>query len=105
MSAPDGWHVYNEGWSIGSSGNDGVVLRDEEYASDARITLEYDNAKHRVAITCGIYGEMVHTRYFGARPEAERAFDEMKPALVDLVASDRQPDDTFAFTQFMERFA
>ena len=43
----------------GSEG--GIVLLDEEYQETCRITLE--KCRHYYAITCGMYGDMVHTVY------------------------------------------
>jgi hypothetical protein len=73
----------------GMASEGGVVVRHEEYWEDgasAGITLERD-CQHSapVAITCGVYGWMVHTRYFGSLAAAEVAAEEMKPSLVDLV--------------------
>jgi len=43
----------------GSEG--GVIVRDEEHALGARITLETGCGIAPYAITCGIYGWMMHT--------------------------------------------
>ena len=66
----------------------GIVVRDEEYWEDdshARITVERDCSMAAAAVTCGVYGSMVHTRFFGSLTEAEAAAEEMKPELVGLV--------------------
>lgn len=59
----------------------GVIILDDEHDLGARITLESGGAGG--AITCGIYGWMVHTRFFDAESEARAAFDAMK---IDLAA-------------------
>jgi hypothetical protein len=37
------------------------------------------------AITCGVYGWMVHTRYFASLDSAQAGAEEMKPGLVERV--------------------
>ena len=82
----DPWHPYAEGRTIGERGSEeGVILRDEEHSEGARITLERDARRIPFAITCGLYGWLVHTCYFGTSQAAEQAFEEMKLALDQLV--------------------
>jgi hypothetical protein len=80
-----GWYPVAVGGTIGETGAEyGIILRDEEYRTGARITLERDG--HRpFAITCGIYGWMVHTRFFATEREAEEAFEIMKMELARIV--------------------
>ena len=52
-----------------------------------RITLEEGFSRASYAITCGVYGWMVHTRFFGSRREAERHYSEMKVALSRILAA------------------
>lgn len=78
--------------SIGATGSEGgVVLRDDEHLNGARITLE--RAATRFAITCGVYGWMVHTRFFSTEGEAVAAYEEMKPGLVEILARLPADDD------------
>ena len=65
----------------GSEG--GEIIRDDEHVYGARITLEKDGAISPFAITCGIYGWMMHTRFFASGHEAAAAYEAMK---VDLAA-------------------
>ena len=52
----DLWNDIYKPNSIGSEG--GTIIADEEYKKSCRITLKrYD------AITCGVYGCMVHTTF------------------------------------------
>jgi hypothetical protein len=39
-----------------------------------------------VAITCGVYGLMVHTRFFAGRATAEAEYEAMKPALHAIIS-------------------
>lgn len=57
-----GWHPYSDGTTIGTSGSeDGNILADEEYKDLCHITLE--KCKRHDAVTCGIYGAMMHTAF------------------------------------------
>lgn len=84
----NGWHPYEDGKTIGTRASEGgTIIRDEEHADGARITLERDTL-HKVpfAITCGIYNWMVHTRFFADEPTALDAYDEMKNSLASILA-------------------
>jgi hypothetical protein len=65
----------------GSEG--GAMIRDDEHDFGARISLERGGATAPFAITCGIYGWMMHTRFFAAEAQAGAAYEAMK---VDLGA-------------------
>jgi hypothetical protein len=90
-----GWYRFDAGSSIGESGSDnGIILRDEEYVEGARITLERDGYTP-FAITCGIYGWMVHTCFFSTEQEANEAFESMKAELeriIDLIPLRDDPE-------------
>jgi hypothetical protein len=112
--AKSGWHSFDGGNSIGQRGSeDGIILRDEEHSLGARITLERDGYTP-FAITCGIYGWMVHTRFFSSRLEAQRAFEDMKTELariLDLVPYTDDPQVNRkartveqAIRRFLQRF-
>ncbi|NLS93018.1 MAG: hypothetical protein GXX96_12760 [Planctomycetaceae bacterium] len=76
------WEAYEGGKMIGQVGSEaGTIIRDDEHDHGARITLERDAGFAPYAITCGIYGWMMHTRWFSAEEDAERAFEAMKLAL------------------------
>lgn len=81
------WEWAHGGSTLGMAGSEGgTIVRDEMYAEQARLTLEQDESRGFHALTCGISGWFVHTRFFGDTSEAHAAFDEMKPALVELLA-------------------
>jgi len=91
----DAWLPFEDGTSIGLTGSEGVILRDDDYRGEARITLERDSHAAPFAITCGVYGWMVHTRFFDVLPEAEREYAAMQPelaALVELIPFTSDPD-------------
>ena len=87
MEDEGSWTPFDEGASLGEDGSEGgVILRDDEYRGDARITLER-TGQTAFAITCGVYGWMVHTRFFSALPEAEREYAAMQPHLAAIADS------------------
>jgi hypothetical protein len=80
------WHLFNSGDTVGQKGSAcGETIRDEEHALGARITLEQNTNIAPFAITCGIYGWMVHTRFFGAEDEAIAEYDKMTSAISDII--------------------
>jgi hypothetical protein len=109
-----GWLPYDHGASLGDTGSEGVILRDEEYGGGARITLERDGFAAPFSITCGVYGWLVHTRFFAHGWEAERQYVAMKPglaAIVDLMppagespVGAKMDPAVDAINRFMERF-
>jgi hypothetical protein len=80
------WHRYENGATLGQAGSEeGIIVRDEEHSLGARITLERAARIAPFAITCGIYGWMMHTRYFSTEPEANSQYDLMKTSLSELL--------------------
>ena len=80
------WHRFENGSTLGHPGSEeGTILRDEEYSLGARISLERDCRTAPFAITCGIYGWMLHTRFFSSQYEAETQYEGMKSALAMLL--------------------
>jgi hypothetical protein len=80
------WYVFKNGESIGQAGSEsGRILRDDEHEDRARVTLEH-GTNNRFTITCGIYGWMVHTRFFDSETAALMGFDETKEELATILA-------------------
>jgi hypothetical protein len=80
------WHTFDNGKSIGQLGSEsGTIVRDEEHEGGARITLERNGHSAPFAITCGIYGWMVHTRFFGTESEAQTEFERMRTDLSRII--------------------
>lgn len=105
------WRRFDDGNSLGGIGSErGVILRDDEHLGGARITLERDGATAPFSITCGVYGWMVHTRFFGNEVEAQDAFSAMTVGLTELMASQAMADGedlsemTDVIGTFVERF-
>ena len=81
------WTSFDNGATIGHRGSeDGIILRDLEHPGGARITLEREGPISRFAITCGIYGWMVHTSYYSTLREAERDYEKMKEDLSRILS-------------------
>jgi hypothetical protein len=111
QNGSNAWYPYEEGKTEGTRGSEGgTIVRDEEHADGARITLERDTLyKVPFAITCGIYSWMVHTRFFADEPTALNAYEEMKRSIAAilalLVAGDIDSDAVSdAITEFVERY-
>mgnify|MGYP001251445502 CR=1 FL=1 len=80
------WEKCDAGRTIGTLGpDDGVIVLDDEHTDGARITLERDSETAPFAITCGVYGWMMHTRFLGDEAEARAEYEAMRVALSDLV--------------------
>ena len=80
------WQSFDQGRTIGKSGSEtGIILVDDEHGDGVRITLERDVGVAPFAITCGIYGWMVHTRFFANEEDARGAYEDMKQALDIIV--------------------
>lgn len=98
-----------------TAGSYSIIVRDDEYGGESRITLERDGAISPFAITCGVYGWMVHTRFFGTLDEAESEYARMQPELAAIVEMiplttdpdfDEKMDDVVrAIGGFVERFS
>lgn len=103
MKREENWSEYDDGYSIGTSGaGGGAIVRDEEHNLGARITLEEESSLAEYAVTCGVYGWLFHTRFFGDEDEANEAFDEMKNDLEEILES--KPDDDEASLEEREEF-
>ena len=91
-----GWYVFDGGQSIGSRGSEaGVIILDEENDAGARVTLEHPGRTAPFAITCGIYGWMVHTHFLETEIEARAAFQDIKAELgriLELIPQNDDPD-------------
>jgi hypothetical protein len=85
------WYPFENGATVGQKGSEGgVILRDEEHPQEARITLERGGRAAPFAVTCGIYGCMLHTRFFSLEAEATAQYEEMKAALAALLATEEE---------------
>lgn len=93
--------------TIGTTGSEeGIIQKDEEYDGSARITLETcpRHGTDEYAITCGVYGSMVHTT-FGNINVIYDMYDSMKIELqcfvgkMDTLSEDECHDFYCYFTE------
>ena len=89
------WRTIQNGMTIGKSGSEnGIIIEDEEYSDSCRITRE--RCKHYYAITCGIYGGMVHTA-FCSEEKYKQMYSDMKRDLQSFIDSDTTDEEESAF--------
>jgi len=105
------WYPFDKGITLGQKGSEnGVIVRDEEHPQEARITLERDTKTAPFAITCGIYGCLLHTRFFSIESEASSQYEEMKALLSALLLTEEEggPEGCRSFldgvAQFVEKY-
>lgn len=101
------WYPFDSGSTLGQKGSEsGTILRDEEHRLEARITLERDATAATFAITCGIYGCMVHTRWFSLESEACSQYDMMKSSLSALLVTENEggPEGSRSFLDGVAAF-
>ncbi|ATB29424.1 hypothetical protein [Melittangium boletus] len=85
MSDERDWSPTEGGHTLGLLGAEGgTIVRDEVHPAGLRLTLEEDLSRSFHALTCGVSGWLVHRRFFTSEAEAEAAWAEMRPALVEL---------------------
>jgi hypothetical protein len=102
------WFAYNGGRSVGSvSAEGGVILRDEEHDSGARVTLKRES--RFISVSCNVYGWMDHTRFFSSVTEAQREYGLMKSFLGNMVENILTADKNNlkmweAIAEFVRRF-
>jgi hypothetical protein len=84
--------ILDEGRPVTGSER-GVLVLDQEHELGARISLEQECRVAPFAITCGIYGWMFHTRFFGSEREAREQYALMREALDAILAGIPYDDD------------
>ena len=97
------WAPIDGGETIGTEGSEsGTIVRDDEHPLGARVTLERDCAHAPFAVTCGIYGSMVHTTFAGDEAEAEAKYEAMRDRLSEMLAM--SDDDRDGYYAALDRF-
>lgn len=86
------WNDIYKPDSIGSEG--GTIIADEEYKESCRITLE--RCERYDAITCGVYGSMMHTT-FCDKSHSQEVFDNMKRDLQEFIDKDTTAEEEDIF--------
>jgi hypothetical protein len=81
------WIPFDSGKSISRPGSEGgKIIRDEENTFGARITLEEKGDIAPFSITLGIYGVMVHTRFYSTFEQGQRCFDLYKNKIEQVIS-------------------
>lgn len=97
------WTPIDSGATIGTEGSEkGVILRDDEHPLGSRITLERGGGTAPFAVTCGIYGSMVHTAFADNESEASTLYEAMRDRLSELVSM--PADDEKSYYDALDRF-
>ncbi len=87
MTTETEWQPAYGGSTLGTPGSQGgTIVRDEAWAEHCQLTQEQDASRDFHALTCSVSGWLLHSRFFSTAAEADAAFEEMKPALVELVS-------------------
>ena len=80
----------------------GIIIADEEYKNACRITLE--KCERYYAITCGVYGAMVHT-VFTDSEHYKDMYDDMKSELQEFLDRDTSAlEEEEFYEQFTEKY-
>ncbi|MBR5667199.1 MAG: hypothetical protein IKW95_05880 [Lachnospiraceae bacterium] len=89
------WEQIN---SLGAKGSEnGIILQDEEYKKSCRITLE--KCPRYYAITCGVYGAMVHTAFCDYNNYKE-IYEAMKEELSAFIDRETTEDEEMDFYEY-----
>ena len=87
--------MWKNKYTVGSTGSEnGEILYDEEYKGACTITLE--KCEKYYAITCGIYGGMMHTAFSDSK-HFQEMYDAMKKDLQEFMDKDTSADEESAF--------
>lgn len=96
MTMRNTWTPYAEGKTINQEGTEGGrIIRDDEHIDGARITLEQGCRMAPFAITCGIYGWMVHSCFYADQMTAEDEYALIKEEIehiLTMIPRDDAPD-------------
>lgn len=99
------WYAFKNGGSIGSLGSEsGVIVLDEEHADGARISLERGGRTSPWSITCGIYGEFLHTAFASSEEEGRAKYLAMQVELVAILQEESKDLRYDKMQLFSERF-
>ena len=85
-------------FKAGQTGSEnGVILMDEEYKESCRITLE--KCPQYYAITCGVYGALVHTVFCG-KDDHIAVYEAMKQELADFIDRNTTEAEEYDFYDY-----
>ncbi|MBE5851160.1 MAG: hypothetical protein E7298_13675 [Lachnospiraceae bacterium] len=89
--------------TTGTKGSEnGIIIKDEEYDGACRLTLE--KCERYYAITCGVYGAMVHTAFFGEDDYNDK-YESIKKDLQEFMNRETTEDEELDFYQdFVDKY-
>ena len=95
--------MWNSVLISGETGSEnGIIIADEEYKNACRITLE--KCERYYAITCGVYGAMVHT-VFTDSEHYKDMYDDMKSELQEFLDRDTSAlEEEEFYEHFTEKY-
>ena len=95
--------MWNSVLISGQTGSEnGIIIADEEYKNVCRITLE--KCERYYAITCGVYGAMVHTAFTDSEHYKDM-YDDMKSELQEFLDRDTSAlEEEEFYEQFTEKY-
>ena len=95
--------MWNSVLISGETGSEnGIIIADEEYKNVCRITLE--KCERYYAITCGVYGAMVHTAFTDSEHYKDM-YDNMKQDLQEFLDKDTSASEAEEFYEhFTEKY-
>lgn len=80
------WYDFDGGSAVGQQGTEGgEIIKDEEFDSAARITLERLPEGH-FAVTCGVYGAFFHTAW----SEDNEKYDFMRSDIEKILSQENE---------------
>ena len=95
--------MWNSVLISGDTGSEnGIIIADAEYKNAWRITLE--KCERYYAITCGVYGAMVHTAFTDSEHYKDM-YDNMKRGLQEFLDRDTSAlEEEEFYEQFTEKY-
>lgn len=98
LEAEDWISVMVDG-DTGSEG--GLVIADETYKDACRITLE--KCERYYAITCSVYGGMVHTTFAG-KDDCHQKYEAMKTELQNFLDGEMTLEESAFYDAFTSKY-
>ena len=94
------WTSFDGGSTVGEHGGEGgVIIKDEEFDSAARITLE-KLSDGEFVVTCGIYGTLVHTAWFNELS----IYEKMKSDIENILSQENEDEYHRLIEEFINKY-
>lgn len=94
------WTNFDSGSTVGEIGTEGgEIIKDEEFDSAARITLE-KLSDGDYAVTCGVYGDFFHTAWFN---DLEK-YEQMKSDFEEILVQENDGDHYRLIEEFVRKY-